>query len=352
MNVIVDAYLDNNLGDDLMIKLLLNHFPHCQFYIYTDNSIIKNTFKNEKNLRFKNSRKKMKDLKTTDAYLTIGGSRFQLSSKKQKLWRIYRINYLRKAKRHKAKMITLGANFGPYSDKLGPMLTKQELRKNDLITVRDKEAENFIRSFKSIDNYYLADDIVYNLDKIYPKRNPDKSGLGITAFRSRQVPDCNYDNYQFLAALADNYIQKTGKQVKLFSFDSESQNDLSAAYHIYNMAKEKELIRIVPYLGEEQSFLFEFESCERMIAIRFHSAVLSDIFEIPFLPIIYSNKMNNFLEDRKFTGSKLELKDLDMNQDINKVVDDIIDGNSLFNNFTGEQHNASLHFEKLANLLN
>lgn len=45
MKTVVDAYLDNNLGDDLMIKLFADHFSERNIYIFEDNSVVRETFK-------------------------------------------------------------------------------------------------------------------------------------------------------------------------------------------------------------------------------------------------------------------------------------------------------------------
>lgn len=45
MKIVVDAYLDNNLGDDLMIKLFADHFSEHNIYIFEDNSVVREAFK-------------------------------------------------------------------------------------------------------------------------------------------------------------------------------------------------------------------------------------------------------------------------------------------------------------------
>lgn len=352
MKIVVDAYLDNNLGDDLMIKILAKHFPQHEFYLYSNSSVVKNTFHSSENITVKSIAERKSDLKKAAAYATIGGSRFQLVSPRQKFWRLHRLRQLSRLKRQRMKIATLGSNFGPFSGKFAVKLVEWELRKNDLVTVRDQEAADFLRQFKKVDNYQLADDIVYNLDSVYARHYPEKSGLGISAYRSIRAPEYNFASYECLAALADQYIRKTGKTVKLFAFDSENENDLAAAMQIYELAEEKDSYEIVPYLGAEECFLQKFEACERMIAIRFHSAVLADIFEIPFLPVVYSNKMSNFLNDRGYVGPVTELKSMKRDLSPDGLVETIIEGGDLFSDFTYDHHNASVHLEELEKILN
>jgi polysaccharide pyruvyl transferase WcaK-like protein len=351
-DIMLSAYLDNNLGDDLMIKLLAKRFPQHLFYLYTDLSVIKNTFKDVNNMIIQDSADWKKGLDSADAFISIGGSIFQVSTWRQKVRRLQKIFRLIRLRRHKIKIITIGSNLGPYASNIGVKLTEWELRKNDLITVRDKASLNMLDDFRRVKNYFYADDLVYNLFDFMEERKTEKEGLGISVYRSIRTPENNFENYAFLANLVDKYVRKTNRGVKLFAFDSERENDLSAAHHIYNLSEEKHNVEIVPYLGDEHGFLAKFKACERMIAIRFHSAVLADIYKIPFLPIVYSNKMSNFLMDRGYEGITYDTDALNKEIDVDSLVDEIICGKNLFCDFLDKEHSAAVHFEELDKILN
>lgn len=350
MKVMVSAYLDNNIGDDLMIKLLSEYFPRDEFYIYTNKSVIKNTFSNCGNIFIKSENERNKDIDNIDIFLSIGGSIFNdLNSLKGQINRLRKILFIKKLKRKKKLIVTLGCNLGPYRDKVGPFLTKLELKNNDLVTVRDRYSFEMLKSFKSIRNYHLASDIVYNY-ATNKEDIPKCYGLGISAYRSVKTNDVNYQNYKVLAAIIDKYIDKTEKKVILFAFDSEKENDLSAAHHILNLSKRNDKIEIAAYLGEHENFINKMGECEKFIAIRFHSAVISELLNIPFLPIIYSNKMEALLEDVGFSGEKYYIEDFNTQKvDIDKIVESIIDGKQLCHG--NLQKNNFRHFEELSRLM-
>jgi len=115
-------------------------------------------------------------------------------------------------------------------------------------------------------------------------------------------------------------LKKTENNVYLFAFNFENENDLSAAHHVKNLSRRKDKIVIIPFLGNVEEFLSSIQKCETMIAIRFHSAILSDIYKIPFLPIVYSNKMQNLLDDRNFKGRSIDLNNLNDNLEIESIV--------------------------------
>ena len=112
MNIIIDAYLDNNLGDDLMIKLLAGHFPRHRFFLYSNLSVVENTFRCVDNVVVKKLEERAVDLETADAYITIGGSLFQLATPRQKYCRLKKLIRLRKIHRKQTKINPLGSNYG------------------------------------------------------------------------------------------------------------------------------------------------------------------------------------------------------------------------------------------------
>ena len=351
MKIMLYAYLDNNIGDDLMIRLLIQRFPEHEFYLYTDKSLVKYALGDLENLIFRPRDAWKQDMDFLDAHVSIGGSIFQALTKRQKVWRLKRLSKLSRLKRSGLTIATLGSNFGPLSGWLGLKLIEWEVRKNDLVTVRDKEAFQMLEDFKKVRNYHLADDIVYELDNKGLEAFAKTYGLGISAYRSMQPGEKNLEHYRALARIADGYVKKTGKKVALLAFDCERENDLSAAHHIHHLAEEKAAMDIVPYLGDPRPFLTKFRACEKMIAIRFHSAILADLYQIPFLPVIYSNKMQNFLDDRAFEGRALKLNELDDKLETESMADLIVDGDQLFSSFMGGRGNASLHFNELEKLL-
>lgn len=351
MIIAIWAYLDNNLGDDMMVKLMAGRFPEHSFILYTDASIIKETFKDSKNITVKPTREVNKDLSDIGAYIVLGGSVFLITNIRQQISRLRGLLRFSKLKKNKVIIATLGSNLGPYSNKFGIKLTEWQLRYCDLVTVRDRDSYDLIKTFNKVKNFHLADDIVYNYSNVLGSRTA-KCGLGISVYRSLRTGENNQNNYYALAQIADKYIERTGKKVSLFAFDSENENDLSAAHHIFNLAGKKENIEIVPYIGNQDEFLDKFQNCERMIAIRFHSAILSDIFNIPFLPIVYSNKMQNLLDDRGFDGVIIKIEDLNMKLDLESVVDNIISGKKLFKKFIQNKGNSNIHFDELEKIIN
>lgn len=63
MRIMIDTYLDNNLGDDLMIKILANEFKKDYFYLYTNSSTIKNTYGSIHNIEVRDTKVHKSDMR-------------------------------------------------------------------------------------------------------------------------------------------------------------------------------------------------------------------------------------------------------------------------------------------------
>lgn len=308
LNIYVHAFLDNNLGDDLMIIGLLNKFPDYNFFTISQSSVIHNTFSRFDNLTFITKEEFKKQIRNFDVYLKIGGSMYQYNSTRQLVGKIRSLLTLRKVRKKRIKLVALGCNLGPFKVKFSKLVARQELKLFDLVTVRDRYSYNLIKEEFNLRNVELYDDIVFEVVQEGPIIEKERSIkkkpiLGISAFRSIDQPNINFDLYARLAEEVKslNNIYDFSK-INLFAFNSENQNDLSACHHIKQLLENSiDLkIEIIPYLGDNlNQFLKEFQQTNLMISIRFHSAILCDIYRIPYFPIAYSNKLKNYILDNQ-----------------------------------------------------
>jgi len=319
----------------------------------TNNSFFIDSFSQYKNLHIINYKNALYFLKKNDIYLTIGGSMYQITSTKQITRRFFRILKLFLYKIKGIKLITLGINLGPFKNGFAKLMAKIDLFLNNNVTVRDKYSYSLLCSnFKAQKKHIIfAEDIVYSLN--IPKKDSDinKNNLGISAYRIRNEKNDNVSIYNTLSLIIDEFIEITGNEVKLFSFDTLSENDIVAAEYIYKNVKCKEKVHIVNYLGNYISFLEEIETCSSFIAIRFHSAILSSMYGIPFLPVIYSNKMRNLIHDNNFNGTVFDLCELKNEKNASKIVKQIIEKKELcIINGVDKKQSSENHFSFLRKL--
>lgn len=334
MKVLLLGYLDNNIGDDLIIEEIANSFSGIDFYIYNKNSQFKETFSSLQNIFIINEDIHNVSTLNFDFCIKVGGSMYIMQNKYHYLHRIREIKLARKIKKNNIPSAVIGSNYGPFKNNFGKFLVKKELSYKKLITVRDNESYSILQSFNfkgKVTGVY--DDVVYNLK--LKNQNQNQNIIGISVYNSSSIKDKK--NYYFNLSYICSELVKQGYLVRLFAFDCENENDLISCYHIKKQVTNSENIKIIPYTGERNEFLRSFSECSKIIATRFHAAILSDILNIPFIPILYSNKMENFLIDKGYRKKLIWIEDLLIINNCNYIINCLINNENLFNNFSDQK---------------
>ncbi|WP_342043001.1 polysaccharide pyruvyl transferase family protein [Bacillus sp. OTU2372] len=319
--VMIHAYTEFNLGDDLFIKILCERYPNTEFVLYAPRQY-KELFKNIKNISFSPSDllvirgtnfilRKFKvpnffrslAANGCDGAVYIGGSLF-----------IQEDNWNKHLENTKSMMIKdkpfflLGANFGPFSDQQFYNKYKELFKQYADICFREKHSYEL---FKDLDNVRVADDIIFQL-KTQPLREEDKNIVISVIKPSFREELSHFDEiyYQKMKDTAVYFIEK-GYRVTLMSF-CEYQGDVEAIEKITSLIPKQ-------YLNKVDSYSYKLDIEEPLeiigkanfiVATRFHSMILGWIYNKPVFPIVYSKKMTNVMTDVGFNGLYAELKNI------------------------------------------
>ena len=314
------AYDKINLGDDLFISFITNRYPDINFYLWTDKRN-KKTFQNLKNLKVidKNSvivrllkkirasfevRYKMWWEKRCNASVYIGGSIFM----EYKTWK-NQITWLNYQAQHYHFFI-LGANFGPYRT--------EDYRRQLNITFNKMEDVCF-RDMYSLKKFQGNSKVRYAPDILFSYPMPDVPVKKNQIFIS--VVSCSgKDAEHGLKEIESAYIENMSKILKEY---------LKEGYHLVfssfcrEEGDEEEIRKIIDRLRCQDStkvqtlnydgtnliqVLYTLAESEYIIGSRFHAVVLAMAAARPVLPIIYSDKTKNMLDDIGFTGVVFDLR--------------------------------------------
>lgn len=296
MNILVDAFTEKNLGDDLFLKILFDRYSkNIEWYVICSSNEKLTAFKNYKNV--KRYDRKVQKFKNFDAVINIGGSIFIQGGHWWIRQLISRMKYAFPMKlRHKPVFI-VGCNFGPCNSRLMYLLNKVFIKYfvTD-ICFRDRQS---YKLFDTIKHSRYNPDIVFGLDvtNIVKDKDHNKVGICVMNFESERINEC------FASKMAELTIEfnKQNKTVEYFSF-CKTQNDAEAYARIKNkLGKEYDKkIKFLEYDGDIKNFLEEFSSCHAIITLRFHSLVLAQLMKIKYYPIVYSNKTVNLLQDQEY----------------------------------------------------
>lgn len=306
MNVLVDFYCDNNLGDDIMgealVDFLIENEHKCFMKIQKDDFISPAFLKKKQICFMQDISRKNIALSQINVYMKIGGSMFPHGTIKEGILRHYELLQMWELKKANVKICIINCNLGPVKSKVGLRATKSIFQIADFITCRDQETYNFIPKRK--ENKFCYPDIVFNLENSSGQSIcKDYIGISVYTGYASYLRYANAQYADFIAQFINLYHQKNEKQkFRLFIFDTGYNSDLPVAYKILENVKNKSKIEIVAYISNKKKFLEKYKECNLMIGTRFHSIVLALKYRIPLYPITYSNKAENLLRYLNYKG--------------------------------------------------
>ena len=294
----LNGYVDHNFGDDYMFKLVVHSLPEVMFFVDTQEQDVP-CLADEPNVCFGTCGQEHAPL------LTVIGSGFVINDWKG-CW--YELKCL--LRRKEVGEFCLGCNIETFPNWCFRFLMKCKLCRYRLITCRDQSSLRWLKKHCKRSETHYAPDILFSLPDEWLPQEKTADHLGISVMNlgdgdtARRYYDC-------LAQAADHYIAQTGRGVILLAFDSGMEDDVSACRWVNERMKAPERAEIVAHHRGGEIFA-AYARCEKIIATRFHSAVLAMRMGIEVYPIIYRDKMRNLLKDICYSHHGSDWDQLDL----------------------------------------
>lgn len=284
--LVIGYYGAKNIGDELLLKatshILKENIENANISAitydksYTEkNSSINGISRN----RFTNI---LREINDNSVIIVGGGSLLQNKTSNRSL--IYYLTLLWYSIKRGKKVYLLGNGIGPISEGVFKNITLNILGKIDRITVRDIDSYKYLK-IHGIKNVFLSSDLVYNIEHIFNKEKVNTKGkIGI-----------NLRNWENIGEIKDQIVQlvkvfsSRGIEIKLISFQKNNDN-LILKELIDLMNENFEVIEI----ESQEDIEYAYKDLDMMIGMRLHSLILSTIFEIPFIGIVYDPKVKSF----------------------------------------------------------
>lgn len=279
MNICLKGYFDKNFGDDVMQLMLVRAFPEYDFFVSCPQRELLSHFEAEKNVHINCGNPKF------DALVYMVGTGFIINGKRAVLE--YFLSKKEKAVCKKAAVIDCSVE--KYNMKIAESIAKRQMKGYELISCRDEYSYSYFKSNFKNKEIECFPDVLFALDNI--KSLTGENALGIVPVR-RIYSGENYEYYKKLSETADEFIEKYGRKVILFAFDTETENDTAAANAVYNMSKNKNNIEIVSHNDDGTNVINAYARCGKIITSRFHGAVLALRYGIPVLGLADNLKLN------------------------------------------------------------
>lgn len=314
--LLIRAYTEFNLGDDLFIKVLCERYPDTRFILIAPGEY-KLVFGDLPNLKiyaadalwFRGVNFVFKRLKLHKQFMQqlignlcggtvhIGGSIFMQGEH----WREYTAEM--EDLRNKSKpYYVLGANFGPYTDEAYYDTYRRLFAEYTDICFREQASYEL---FQTLGNVRLAPDIIFQM-KVSPVQQPEaaRKTAAISVIRPSSKALAGFDDlyYEKMKEIAVYFIRR-GYAVQLLSF-CRHEGDEEAAEAIKTLvpADLQREIGIVRYRTRMEEMLTALAAADCVVASRFHAMILGWVLGKPVYPVAYSKKMVNVMNDAGFRG--------------------------------------------------
>lgn len=312
------AYCRTNLGDDLMVHILLKRYPQYQFFCEAENSVFENyanflnipmirrrfywvnhflnllTFNRRKDYLVNKIVAKMD--RQCQCAIYIGGSLYMQHSN----WNIDDQIWWEEKKLDK-DLFVIGANFGPYWDAKFKDAFEAYFRKCAGVTFRDRYSLNLFEA--SLENVSYAPDVVFNLAQTENCRQGTKVVISVLDTEQRNALQAYTMVYEKLVADICSDCINHGKIPVLMSFCKEEGDECAIERIIRKMPQQvKAKTEVYNYSGNIEQALDLFRQADSVFATRFHAMILAIYFAKPFFCFAYNDKSVHFLEDLKCTN--------------------------------------------------
>lgn len=351
MKVLVVAYCNGNLGDDLFVYELCRRYPEHSFYL-VGKSEYKSIFSECTNLHYveqysriwntyvkiHNKIRKLKR-KTPDSQITsirlflkkicdvtvlIGGSVFIQNEN----WKLELCNRKRLFDKNS---YWLGCNY-----RLGNTIEYQKEYSEFLkgikdICFRDKASYGV---FKDNPNARLASDILFGVD-IPECSQGDYYIISAIDIERKIEKGLSGDKYYCLMAECAKEIIKRGYNVLFFSF-CEAEGDMKAISTILSKIDDKEKITVYNHDSISRSLEY-IANCRGIITARFHGMVLGIKCGKQVYPMIYSDKTLQVLKDIEYSGDYCYISDTESNS-ADKIFNEMDKGYTVKPDLNPEEH--------------
>lgn len=299
----IEGYVENNLGDDLMFKNIIENTNYDEYIILGSKNGITYPIKKNDKIKFISKEKfKMNILK--DIFLKfkprhidlayVGGSLFMDRGNGKVARGKQRFSFF--CWLAGIKTFVVGSNLGPvYNEKL---YSKNILKFSKFVknwSVRDQFSYDFLRKL-GIKSVQMLPDIVFSTNiGDFEIKNDKKVCISVVNYKdaSKRYDAENTENYYKDIIDWANYFKKNGYAIKLLSFQNQADIPI-----LNKLIREIPFAEIVEYNGE--NILEEIASSEYIIATRFHSAILASLFNKKMVVYSYNNKTKNYLDSKNF----------------------------------------------------
>ncbi|KXK27016.1 MAG: colanic acid biosynthesis protein [candidate division WS6 bacterium OLB20] len=317
--LLLGAYGQDNLGDELLLKTFLDLF---QDYRITANSSSADATADKFNIPvFPTDGSKftlLKHLLQSSVVVVGGGSQFKElpavfgRNKNGVLFSLLLIACICRITFKKFYCISVGA--GPLDGRASRLLTRVIIRLSSAVILRDSGSLELIRSITKSEKVHLgADALFFAADSVRKQiknvHREEKSVLMVPNLHTRSEDLAGYQTGAY-AALCE-YLLAEGFTIRFLPFQSSftEHNDLVAAKTIISRVKGLDESAILSISSDTDVYTV-FAQHTLVVGVRLHSLIIAALTGTPMMALSYDPKVTGFMNDIGMAGYNFELTDM------------------------------------------
>lgn len=306
MKILLEAFVDNNFGDNLFLHIMTSKNPEHTFYMLEQSAYKKAYQTVQEEIPNLIVCKDESFLQEMDAMCVVGGDLFWDRADYSKL-----IHHARTIKKQGGRVSFLGFSLFPKYTWYTWFDLMVLFSYADQIVVREEESYRQLKKHIPWLSIHSGTDLAFTLDVDELKKQPVEKGLlGVSVRKKVQVnAEEYYPKYcRVVADLIEDYLSESEEhEVRFLALSSGNCDDRIVAEDIQKLCAEKYQSRMhcSSFAGNVEAYLKEIQACESMLCTRFHALVFAILLEKRFIPIIYEEKMKRLLQTIGYEGASL-----------------------------------------------
>ncbi|BAL80881.1 polysaccharide pyruvyl transferase CsaB [Caldisericum exile] len=291
MRAIISGYFGfGNLGDEAIKNVIEKELTRLNI-----EPIFLTKSKNKENEIIRtNLFEILNEIKVSEIFISGGGGLLQDKTSSRSLY--YYLSLLTIPKFFKKYSIVFAQGIGPITKNIDKKLLKSVLEKVDLITVRDNESKDLLKSIGVKKEIHVTQDLAFLYEpQIYKKFTFDEP------YNVFQIKGNERFDVEELADIVRFMHYKTECETILVPFYKDVDLDIA------KKVEEKTKFKVV--IPENIDDVFSiFSGAQSIVGMRYHSVVFSLLLKKPVLPIFYDEKVQNISNYFEIEG--IDLRDL------------------------------------------
>jgi len=306
---LLGAYGQENIGDETILKIFLKFFHNRVAFITSSKPEKTQQMFNVHAIHTRGDYiEKLRALLYSDVIVFGGGSLLKELPSRSGRWRYsVLVNVfigVLLAKILQKKIIFSAIGIGPLKNTYSKFLTKILIILGDLVTVRDRNSKKILNNIGISQKINVVADPAFLVNQnkqriLNENQNNKKLIVGICPLYNLR-DDASYGNMvNVISKFCDWLIKNYNAEIFFipFQFGFNPYNDIKVNKEIINFIQNKSNVFNILEIETTEKMLNIISKVDIIIGFRLHSLIFAILQNIPFLAIIYDDKVENLLRD-------------------------------------------------------